>query len=788
MIRSRFLVIKLFAIGVLLLIQACHVSADSKSRNLTNVTKHIYAIHVNHLDIGDSAFVLKDQNGNIYCSQENIKNWNIICTEQEHYIYEGQSYYCLKDFKDADYRIDNQTSSLHITLPPQFFVGNRIPLQKDHFVYPESSSLGAFCNYDTLVLKGNGSAEEFRGYFSPGVFTNFGVGVSDFIVQHIEKQRSRKRHRNYGYGYSNKDDVIRLNTYWRYDIPSDLQTLVLGDSYIPTGTWSGSAGFGGIQFKRNFGTQPAFITFPMPSFEGEVAIPSVMDLYVNNALVKHGKEKAGPFSFDSIPVVTGAGEMKLVTTDILGQQQQVTVPYYAAPTLLKPELQDYNYSAGFLRKNFGRKSDDYDKFAFVGDHAIGVTDSFTGKARIEIVEDQQTAGVGGDFLVDLFGVLSLASAASSKSGRNGGLLSAGFSRQAFQSLSFGGRVKWLSKDFVQIGTRRRWSPKYIMSTFAGYSIPEVGSFSASYLRQEFRNRPNLDLLTATYSTGISNMASLNVSAMTTVNGRKQHTIYITLSTLLGESTNVSVGSRIEKGYNQGTFQVSQNQPLGPGYGYNLIANNGQNESYYGSFSAQNNTASLIVSGDHYKNRDIGRVQLKGSMALMNGSVYLSRDLGQSFAVVNLPDYPDVGVYYQNQYMGKTDDDGTLLIPRLLAYQENPIRLELNDLPIDAQIESDVVKPVPYYMSGLLVNFPIKPSNGAVMKLLLPSGEPVPIGSLVALNGESIPIGYEGKAYITGLAEQNTIHVTSKGEEYRCEVRYQKTKEPVPDLGVIKCTK
>lgn len=156
--------------------------------------------------------------------------------------------------------------------------------------------------------------------------------------------------------------------------------------------------------------------------------------------------------------------------------------------------------------------------------------------------------------------------------------------------------------------------------------------------------------------------------------------------------------------------------------------------------------------------------------------------------MEVPGYADVGVYSQNQIIGKTDDDGTVLVPVLLEYQNNPIRVDLRDLPIDANIEKEEINVIPYHRSGLIVKFPIKPSSGATMKLTLPSGDPLPVGAIVKMKTEDIPVGREGEVYITGLEEHNTLSVKWENEVYTCEVPYQKSEDPLPDLGTIQCQK
>lgn len=736
-------------------------------------TEHIYAVEINTQEIGDSTFFLEDTEGVIYANDDDLENWGFVLPKVSPQMHKGRPYYSLKDFKDLVYKIDTKTMAIYITSPSSHFKPREIEFDSHSFVVPEKSPLGGYLNYDTLAQKNNHS-EQLSGLFSAGVFNGLGTGVTNFLAQ------TNKTH------HCHKDEFVRLNSYWQYDIPAKLQSVILGDSYTDPGMWGNSAAFGGIQYQTNFGTQPTFITFPLPSVRGESVIPSVVDLYLNDALIRQNKTDAGPFSINSIPVTTGAGDINLVTTDLLGRQQQVTIPYYASSSLLKPGLHDFSYSAGFLRRNYGRESNEYNRFAFVGDHALGFTDNFTGEGRLELLREHQTFGLGGNYLIDHFGVFNLAGATSYNSKNPGSLVSTGFQRQSTQGVNFATNIQWTSKKFVQIGTFCNRSPRYVYTAFVGFIPYDSASLGTSYIRQENRKGRDASLLTVSLNQVINHAVSMNISGMTNVSGHNNQSLFLTLSYALNDSTSLNTIGTAQKKGNQGTVQVTRNLPVGPGYGYNLYAANGQQENYQASLAGQNDIGTLTVAGAHQKGVNSGQIQAQGAIAFLNGSAYLSRNLGESFAVVQVPGYPEVSVYSQNQYVGRTDDDGTLLVPQLLPYQKNPLRVELQDLPLDAQITKAEMDPIPYYLSGVVVDFPIKPSSGAIMKLILPSGEPVPVGAVVTLNKTEFPIGYDGQLYATGLEENNVLQVVSKNENYTCNVPYKRTKDPIPDLGIIQC--
>ena len=86
----------------------------------------------------------------------------------------------------------------------------------------------------------------------------------------------------------------------------------------------GGGALGGLQWATNFSTQPGYITFPQPGMSGEVALPSTVDLYVNDALRMSQEVPSGPFSIQDLPVTTGQGDARCCVATCLGAKQVIT--------------------------------------------------------------------------------------------------------------------------------------------------------------------------------------------------------------------------------------------------------------------------------------------------------------------------------------------------------------------------------------------------------------------------------------------------------------------------------
>jgi outer membrane usher protein len=157
-------------------------------------------------------------------------------------------------------------------------------------------------------------------------------------------------------------------------------------------------------------------------------------------------------------------------------------------------------------------------------------------------------------------------------------------------------------------------------------------------------------------------------------------------------------------------------------------------------------------------------------------------------VVRVADYPGVGVLQDNQPVGRTDAGGYAVLPLLRAFDINRVSIEERDLPLDAQVDRLKMEAVPYFRSGLLLDFPVRRSHGATLSIRLDDGGPMPSGAIVRVAGrdEEFPVALDGEAYLTGLEDRNRVRASWKGKSCDFEVDFPRTSDPLPNLGTFAC--
>ena len=142
-------------------------------------------------------------------------------------------------------------------------------------------------------------------------------------------------------------------------------------------------------------TDPPFVTFPLPTIGGLARQDSVVDVFIDNVQREARSVPPGPFALESLPVVTGAGEVQLRVTDLLGREQLVTQSYYVSSRLLKPGLHDFGYQLGSVRRDYGTRELRLWRRPWpAATHRYGFTDRLTGEAHGELQLDQQSLVAG----------------------------------------------------------------------------------------------------------------------------------------------------------------------------------------------------------------------------------------------------------------------------------------------------------------------------------------------------------------------------------------------------------
>ena len=749
-------------------------SVDALGKSVGNKSagykERLLLVDIDRQQLNQTVLVLEDNAGALYLWSHDLQRWRFRAPEAVKAIdYQGEKYFPLSAISGISHVYDRKKLTLQITVGSAAFTETNISTRAENISTRVKTSAGGFINYDLLAAESINTRQR-AGQFELGYFNHAGVGTSSMIAQNID----------------NVSHLIRLDTTWTTDYPERLQTLHLGDAVTSPGTWGSSLRFAGVQFGTNFGTQPNFVMTPSQSAVGQANMPSTVDVFINNALASHQTVPPGPFAISNLPVITGAGEVRLVVRDLLGREQLTTQTFYGSQTLLREGLEDYSYEIGAVRDDYGINSNGYGNLLGSSTYRRGLSNRFTGEVHAEAMGSQTTIGAGGDTLLPQFGTINSYFATSKNNADYGTLTLVGFDRLA-QPWSIGARTQWATMGYTQLGyTASQPVPAQLSSANLSYALHSGNSVGIAYVGQRNRGQVDTRIATLSYSASLGKNGSFNLSALRSFEGDGSVTIFAMLSISLGSATSLLVSSQSTSGENLLTTTLQRNLPLGEGYGYSLQGrSDGDREA---SYSLQNNIGTYII--DAAQNQDVTttRLSVMGGIAELDGDVFLSRSIDQSFAVARIPDYPNITVLADNQPAGRTNTSGDALIPGLRAYDNNIISIDQHDLPLDAEISTLKLNAVPSYRSGLVLKFPIKHSRGATLTIHLENGKPLPVGASVQEVGknEIYTTGYDGEVYVVGLEPRTTLIASWGGQKCQFEMSFAVSANPLPDLGIFIC--
>jgi outer membrane usher protein len=691
------------------------------------------------------------------------------------------------------WRIDTASQTLVIDAPAAAFMRSEFEVVGQTRPAQSIASIGGFVNYDLnwqrdVRALGGPATDLAGGLVDVGAFSGaWGNGRSSGVFRH-------------GAGITG---FTRLETGWNIDLPQALASVRLGDAIGTAGAWGRSVRFGGIQWATNFAVQPGLISFPMPAVRGEANVPSIVDLYVNGTHQLQGNLPAGAFSLPDVPVITGSGQIKMVVRDLLGREQVIVSPYCVSPALLRAGLHDYAVEAGSVREDYGLQSNHYGRAFISATDRQGITDEFTRELRTELLNDQQTLGVSGVWLVKKRAIANLSVAASHSRSGSGWLAAAGIDHQA-RDWSGAVQLRSASRDFAQLGqptardsagllrnTRTQASANFATS-FAG------GGVGINALQQSTWQGDSYRSLSANYGRNVGVFGYLSLFVSRTGGSANSTRIGINLIQALGSQASASLSSYRQRDdgntfgagrdTDQQVLQLQGTAPVGPGFGYQVVAEAGKQQRISADLTVQTERNAFSAGAARNSQGDAYRAGVSGGLALMPEGVFASRRIEGSFAVVQVGDYAGVRVNRDNQFVARTDPRGRALVTGLRGFESNRISVEGADLPLDAQVDELQVSVLPGMGSGVSVRFPVRHSRAASLRLVMADGQPVPPGSAVHLGTDvrSFPVGLDGRTFLAGLAEHTAIRADWDGQHCSAELVLAPGADPVPELGTVLC--
>jgi outer membrane usher protein len=714
---------------------------------------------------------LQDGSGRTYVSEALLKRWRLGKAGGEKVVFDGEAFFRLEPSDVLKAEVSEPDQTIAIEAAASLFERQHNALDESELMAMTPSATGGFLNYD-MFAEHNGGANSLNGAVELGFFSRFGVGATSFV----------------GRLGSGKEKLTRLDTNWTIDRPESLTSLRIGDGISSGGPSAPPVRFGGVQYARNFRVRPGYVTMPLQSVSGSAAVPSVIDVYVNNVLQGRSEVGSGPFDITGIPLQSGGGDLQLVVRDILGREVVSTQNYYASSQLLREGLHDFSYEVGFLRHDFGSRSNSYGTLMASTTHRYGLSNSLTGEGLLQLTQSHQIAGAGLNATLGDLGIVS-ASANFSHSQRGEGHSIAFAVERSTASFSLGARAELASSSYAYLDMPEDEKPASL-TTQAFVDFPFFGgTLGLNYLRRDNRDKEDEALAGAFASFSLGRMGSLQVFARHSTVGRSQVTFGGFLAMPIGGGRSASASLEFDRGRRSSTLTMQKDAPAGVGFGYRTMVSTGSTTSMEGQYQLNSEVASFGVQASRVGKRSGLRLSASGALGMIGEEMFASRRLGSSFGAVRLDGLQGIRVYADNQLIGKTDKSGWLVIPSLRAFETNQIRIDEADFPFDVQIDRTEIGVRPFGRSGAVVDFGVRSERGVLLHVALEDGSELPPGaSVFDASGASFVTASGGEIYIPGLAGRAELRAEWQGQACTIDVTVPDNDDPQPLVNGLICTK
>jgi outer membrane usher protein len=733
-----------------------------------------------------------------------VKPWMVVRGETEDLI-------ALSRLPGVKVELNQRTLSVELTATAELFAPTNLNILENPRVVPSAVPLGAYVNYDVVADSVRGVSST-RGLFEGVAFSQWG----SFVSNHLYSQYS-----NLPAGFvQNSVTNVRLDSYFQKDFVDSTTRLKLGDAVVNPGSWGRPVRIAGLQFGTDFSLNPRFISSPLLDFRGQASLPSTVDVYINNGLLRRYEVAPGPFSIAQIPVITGNGEARLVVRDALGRDVTISQPFFSVSSQLRPGLSAYSFEIGALRQSYGVTSNQYSTPVLAATYRYGVNSNLTVEARGEtFLRSEANLGrvaVGGLSAIWPFapGHSLVPTVAYSDSAAGNGVqasLQYGFSGAR---LFYGLRAEAATANFRQLGFTPGELPQdHRYTASAGFRI---GQGSVALALTDVTPRPftiqsgpaaglviggnRSQIGTLSYSTSFGGGWSMVAGVSRIISGDASTQGFLTLNYIPSVQAFASAGvtsSRAGTGIasDSGYIRAGVRALDTGGIGYDGEVSNTRQRvgvqaiTRVGEFSADIANQS---QGNNGQNPTSGRVSARGSVVVTGEAVVAGRPITNGFVLVSAPALANSAVRTKTGGGVQLDASGKAILTRITPYDQNEVLVVPENTALDITIDRTSTKVTPSAKAGTIVRLEVRKTRAVTFRVIDSTGKALPAGTPFAVWNAATPddkeiakVGLEGLAYVKDLPVNAKI--VSRIGSQSCELTLPAIPtELIPDLGDIVC--
>lgn len=613
-------------------------------------------------------------------------------------------------------------------------------------------------------------------------------------------------------GSGQPTEFISNRTFAEHDVTALKAQLSLGELYSRESLFD-SVRFRGVQLVSDDAMLADSERGYAPVIRGVAQTNATVEVRQNGYLLSSTSVPPGPFVLRDIYPSGSNGDLEVTIVESDGRRLVTRQAFGNLPVMLRKGRLTFSNSAGQFHSNDSQLVDP----AFVSSTlGYGLSDNLTGLLGLQASENfhAMSLGLGRN---TLFGAVSLdvtqSSSRTQQDTRQGQsvrvlyaktfantdtdfmLAAYRYSTEGYRTLNDHVQATSLTSERLQAQGRSRARLDLTVQQRLGYQ-QQFGSLYLTASDQRYWNTRNRSQsLSAgynnhwqrlTYDVGLTHTRDNGLSA-----GRSDSQLTLSLSFPLGQEVR-SARSTLRSTRNRDgehSTQAGLTGYMDEATFYSLQGGTDSQggDSGFASIGTETSTGRYDLGygrGRGYSNINLGA---SGSLVAHAGGVNFGPQVGESFALVHVPDTPGVGV--ANQVGVRTGSNGYAIVPNVQPYRLNWISLDSSQLGADIELENAVQQLVPRRGAVVLSRYQAQLGRRIQFQLYQADGTSIGFGASVE-SPQGLRLAMSdpyGKALV--LLDQDQGVLTIKWDKQSCNARYQlapRNKELNYENGVLKC--
>lgn len=682
---------------------------------------------------------------------------------------------------EASAYFDSRQLSLSLSIP-QIALRREISGRIDPARW-DSGINAAFINYQASAQQATGRGNQRHN--SDDLYLNGGFNLGQWRVRSSQSLRQNPE---------GQRQWTRAYSYVQRDLPGTHANLTLGET-SSGGDVFRSLPIKGLVIASDMAMLPDMLQGYAPVIRGVANSRAKLEVLNNGYPIYSTYVSAGPYQIDDLSIGGGSGELEVVLTEADGQVRRFTQSYATLGNLMREGVWRYGVSVG--RYNPVGKLDD--PMLAQGTLALGTAWDMTLYGGLQGAGFYHAATLGAARDLGRFGALALDVTRSAADIDNGQTTSVSGMSYALKygkafatdtSLRFAGyrystegyrdfaeAVRERSRESTWRGSRRSRLEASVFQNLGKAStlsltLSQEDFWHSSYQQRQFQ----LNFTRLHRGVSYNLFASQALQDDSRSRNDRQFGINVSFPLDLGHSNSATLGYLDSGGRHSQNARLT-GSAMEQRLSYSTSLSNDQRSGQAGSVAATWQAPFASLGAGFTQGRDYRSTSMNasGSVLLHADGVELGPHLGETVALVHVPDIAGVGL--SNAAGVSTNARGYALMPHLRPYRVNQLALNTDALGAEIEIDNGAAQVVPRRGAIVKTTFNARQVNRFVLTLSLESGQPLPFGAQV-LDSEGTllgSVGQGGQVLLVSGEQPQTLQVRW-GEQHtqRCEVQLDPT--------------